>query len=1732
MLLPLQTLTSATTKSRALQLQTKRNIKDIKQQANMQEGDPYRWSSAETVEFLRQNQFASLAQQWSTNDLDGHMLLQFVDLSLLKDEFGIAGINERMVIMKMISALRKSSIAYAETLLPSDLPSSLPLLTPHPSGPQTPTEPIGSRVRKGEELVEDSGGRKRRRLNLDTTFNDTQPGAAQTPIITTPEPTIKAAPTKLLSGFLRDMKLPIDRVFYGDIAYGSEIEHTETEDDDSHDNFTVFGEAEFMGDASFVYRRLQHAFQQTDIQPIKYHEKSALAVYPYPERLLEHKNVRSVTIFEPSENGIKVIREKAQMLPFQQHETVNTQMSPGEFSYLLDRHEGSDEILPAYGESDYGSDSRDEQITEAEGSESGSDDEMAEEDSAVEAPALSDELVLSVIDKIIELQAHAWRADQQPKLDKNKSRSVWRLAKGNMRIARALIKGATQAIERLDARLEQFKKRLMERTWDTEQEVEQACVMLEPTVNDREKEEWKIRIWTLKAEPATIARQSKASDKGRHGASERPLDQDISDGDMQDFVVNDDNFQDARESLSEDDHHSEPDLDMHEPLSQRDARDESVKSGADSHDIAFKADEDMPDVTERPADFEGEIARRSSIGSEPPEPPEPLVGMNQTVESIQTPQKSRLAVGLESGPESPGLPSPRTLFKSRKSTVPKNMTVIEILSSPVRPTAAHATPQKSPFEGLGVKEEQRTQTQITYSADPDNDSIAEIEGWEYESLEEEQDRRRLMLKLVSERHEDQLDSLVRLFSSNMTACLGKIRFAISAANNGEEIFDGYDETNTEAMRYAARLYLCYLYTDHRYFDSDISELASLGHDWPWDDDEQNYADDLRQWHDYTWRALKRFKQAHTIKEPEIVIIDGTDDETNERDQPGHSSTRKRFVKRDQDAVRKRAKAAERAAAYESQNQNSQLGSFMAGEDGEIDVPLYAPDDVDPSKHVYLNPEIAKRLKPHQIEGVKFLWREITTPEDEDGQGCLLAHTMGLGKTAQSLALLTAVAETAKDISKRDALPEDLKKARNKFRALVLCPPSLMANWKQEIAIWCPEKLFHVFSLSSEIAAKALRLDELYSWRKRGGIMLCGYTMFTRLINGQGSKKEAFSDAEQKTVLNILLEKPHIIVADEVHSIKSDSSKVSLAAHKFRTQRRIGLTGSPMSNNTTEIFALIDWVAPKFLGNKVEFKAHYQEPIEAGTYFDSHPSDVRRSMKKLAALKQIIAPKLNRADITVLKGSLKSKVEFVLTIPLTEQQKSGYGAYVKEILRGKAGEEGTTITQAKLFGWLSILQLLCNHPIVFRRKLLEPPSNKKTKKTTLNPAEAEVIASTSTADVVAADSSAPSSTARPARTREGSAGEDDTAYADAHISQYDINKAIVDALLEVVPDDDSIELSYKTLLVRKIMRLSIAAGDKVLIFSQSIPSLNFLDRMLSSIGASYGRIQGDVAQDRRERVLKQMADGKLDVLLISTRAGGLGLNIQQANRVIIFDFAFNPTWEEQAIGRAYRLGQTKPVFVYRFVAGGTFEFALYDKQLFKTGLSSRVVDKKNPQRNANKKPAEWMKPPFDVLQQDISVETGKDEHVMDKIITSQLEGQDEFIRSIKTMETLMGESKDEALTAEEMQEVETEVLRAKTAKIRKPVGDPVPPLPPASGPRPIGAGVGFGIGSDIGAGLGSTLLEPSTMPRSNVATEAQAQPNRQLTAAAAERRLATQTPAAQPTDLTGSPSTPSRMVLRF
>jgi superfamily II DNA/RNA helicase len=146
---------------------------------------------------------------------------------------------------------------------------------------------------------------------------------------------------------------------------------------------------------------------------------------------------------------------------------------------------------------------------------------------------------------------------------------------------------------------------------------------------------------------------------------------------------------------------------------------------------------------------------------------------------------------------------------------------------------------------------------------------------------------------------------------------------------------------------------------------------------------------------------------------------------------------------------------------------------------------------------------------------------------------------------------------------------------------------------------------------------------------------------------------------------------------------------------------------------------------------------------------------------------------------------------------------------------------------------------------------------------------------------------------------------------------------------------------------ELVRSAIAVKDKTLVFSHSLPTLDYLESVLRTEDIQYLRLDGQTKSERRPSMIKNFnRDEGPSVFLISTTAGGEGTNMYGANRVIIFDFRFNPSKEEQAIGRAYRLGQTKPVYVYRLITDGTTEAHLLNINGFKMQLSYKVNEKKN------------------------------------------------------------------------------------------------------------------------------------------------------------------------------------------
>jgi len=617
---------------------------------------------------------------------------------------------------------------------------------------------------------------------------------------------------------------------------------------------------------------------------------------------------------------------------------------------------------------------------------------------------------------------------------------------------------------------------------------------------------------------------------------------------------------------------------------------------------------------------------------------------------------------------------------------------------------------------------------------------------------------------------------------------------------------------------------------------------------------------------------------------------------------------------------------------------------------------------------------------------------------------------------------------------KNQLPKDMRQ----FYTLILCPPAVLQNWIAEINMWSPRRnFFKVWRIDSTGNDPLERLEVLQDWREEGGILLIGYSMFQRFTKILFEQRELKADGMEKPMkglsvedmqdaAKILTQTPNIVVADEAHTLKNERALISKAVRKFKTKRRIALTGTPMSNNTQEIFAAIDWVAPNFLGPASDFKATFTGPIEQGLWEDSTSSERRKSKIQLTALNSEIAPKINRADITALKGSLKPKTEFVLKIPLTKLQQDLYIMMIDFFL-GRADQiQGQQSTL--LFQWISQLTALVVDPLALKYKLEMPIKSSKKKKQKLKDRDMDK-------DETNIDGSG---FVEPAP-------EEDELFGDEDVRDMGFTETFIQEVLAVIPEKViMLDLSYRIWLTQQIIYKSRAVGDKLLIFSQWIPTLKSMGRVLNNLSINWALIDGSKKMADRDRILADFKEGRYDVVLISTRAGGQGLNMQTANRVVLLDFSWNPTWEEQAVGRAYRFGQTKPVYVYRFVSGGTFEERLYKMNMFKSSLFSRVVDKKSPTRiGAQTDLKDWLFHPREVEQGDIESEFGKDEQVLDQILKSKTCVDGSLIRSIKTMETLQKEDGEAPLDEQEQREVEANIKEMR--RLRERVSLPVAPL---------------------------------------------------------------------------------------
>uniref|UniRef100_A0A3Q2PFT7 DNA helicase n=1 Tax=Fundulus heteroclitus TaxID=8078 RepID=A0A3Q2PFT7_FUNHE len=637
--------------------------------------------------------------------------------------------------------------------------------------------------------------------------------------------------------------------------------------------------------------------------------------------------------------------------------------------------------------------------------------------------------------------------------------------------------------------------------------------------------------------------------------------------------------------------------------------------------------------------------------------------------------------------------------------------------------------------------------------------------------------------------------------------------------------------------------------------------------------------------------------------------------------------------------------------------------------------------------VQVHRNLVTKLKPHQVDGVQFMWdcccESVKKVQKSAGSGCILAHCMGLGKTLQVVTFLHTLLLCEKlDFS----------------TALVVCPLNTVLNWLNEFEKWQvglkDEESLEVVELAT-VKRPQERGYALQQWQETGGVMIMGYEMYRNLTQGRNIKSKKLKETFQKTLVD---PGPDLVICDEGHILKNEASAVSKAMNSIRTRRRIVLTGTPLQNNLIEYHCMVNFIKENLLGSVKEFRNRFINPIQNGQCADSTLHDVRIMKKRAHILYEMLAGCVQRKDYSALTKFLPPKHEYVLSVRMTPLQCKLYRHYLEHFTGvGNAMEGGRGRAGTKLFQDFQMLSRIWTHPWClqldyiskenrgfFDEDSMEEFIASETEESSMSmTSEDEKIKKKKKRGKGKNDSDDEDSDEvevikewnSSSRGRNGEGRSQPEPVEETRANSAPGSPCSADWYKEFVTEADAevLEHSGKITLLFEILRMAEEVEDKVLVFSQSLISLDLIEDFLEYScraeddekpspykgegkwyrNIDYYRLDGSTNAPTRKKWAEDFNDtsntrGRL--FLISTRAGSLGINLVGANRVIIFDASWNPSFDIQSIFRVYRFGQVKPVYVYRFLAQGTMEEKIYERQVTKQSLSYRVVDQQQIERH--------------------------------------------------------------------------------------------------------------------------------------------------------------------------------------
>jgi len=438
------------------------------------------------------------------------------------------------------------------------------------------------------------------------------------------------------------------------------------------------------------------------------------------------------------------------------------------------------------------------------------------------------------------------------------------------------------------------------------------------------------------------------------------------------------------------------------------------------------------------------------------------------------------------------------------------------------------------------------------------------------------------------------------------------------------------------------------------------------------------------------------------------------------------------------------------------------------------------------------------LREYQKEGLNWL----NFLDDFNFGGCL-ADDMGLGKTLQIIAFI---------LSQREK--------HGHTTNLIVVPTSLLFNWQEELEKFAPSiKVFTHYGAEREKTSLGMQAYE---------VVLTSYGML--LSDIRFLKDFRFN----------------YIFLDESQAIKNPNSERYKAVRLLQSRNRVVLTGTPIENNTFDLYGQLSFACPGLLGSKQYFKDIYAIPIDKFEY-----------SKRAIELQHKIKPFVLRRTKKQVAKELPEKTEMIIYCEMNAEQRRIYDSYERELREfvSAANDDEMLKNSMHVLTGLTKLRQICNSPVLLKQ---------------------------------------------------GHSGA---------------NAVKIEVLTEQIENKSK--------------------AHKILVFSQFVGMLDLIKAELESKNIPFEYLTGQT-KDRGSKVQNFQTNDDIRVFLISLKAGGVGLNLTEADYVYLVDPWWNPATENQAIDRVYRIGQDKNVVAVRLICSNTIEEKIMNLQKKKKQLAQNLV----------------------------------------------------------------------------------------------------------------------------------------------------------------------------------------------